>query len=388
MNIVHVVAYPEYVDGFGYQENILPVMHKKLGNDVSLITSTEVNRMGIKKTFEVSDYYSKEGIHIYRLANGFKIKKFRNKFPKLKGLYNLLEELKPNFIFIHSACNPTVIDIIKYKKRHRDVQIVADSHTDYINSAKSFISLNIQHKILKKHYIKKVEPFVNMFYGTLPLRCEFLEKVYKLPKTKIDFLPMGFDDSNIDYSNKSFYRDEVRTQFNIDDKDFVVCFGGKIERRKNVIELIKAIKELPTNVKLLIFGTPAEDVKEEFEKEIMSERIVYVGWVKSDEVYKYFFASDIAVFPGTHSVLWEQAISCGLPCIFKKWEGITHVDLGGNCILLDDVSKDILKNNILNLYEDTDLKNRMASIAINEGRKNFSYLEIAKKSLGDLYVND
>jgi glycosyltransferase involved in cell wall biosynthesis len=56
--------------------------------------------------------------------------------------------------------------------------------------------------------------------------------------------------------------------------------------------------------------------------------IIYVGWVKPGEIYQYYMASDVAVYPGGQSVLWQQAIACGLPLICKYWYGCEYLDLG------------------------------------------------------------
>ena len=54
-------------------------------------------------------------------------------------------------------------------------------------------------------------------------------------------------------------------------------------------------------------------------------------------------ASDLCAFPGTHSVLWEQACACGLPGVFRDWEGMHHVDVGGNAVFLKDASAEGIK---------------------------------------------
>ena len=40
-SIVHVCLANFFIDGYGYQENILPKFHKRLGYEVSVLASTE-----------------------------------------------------------------------------------------------------------------------------------------------------------------------------------------------------------------------------------------------------------------------------------------------------------------------------------------------------------
>ena len=106
-----------------------------------------------------------------------------------------------------------------------------------------------------------------------------------------------------------------------------------------------------------------------------------MGWIPSQKTYDYFLAADIGFFPGTHSVLWEQAIGLGLPCVFKKWEGIQHVDLDGNCLFIDSSEMDEIKECILRLYNDSRLVEAMRKVALSRGISEFSYYEIAKKAI-------
>ena len=121
-------------------------------------------------------------------------------------------------------------------------------------------------------------------------------------------------------------------------------------------------------------------MKQEFEKLSSRDRIINLGWITPEQANNYFFAADIACFPGTHSVLWEQAVGLGLPAIFKRWEGIDHIDLDGNCIMLDDVCVETIKKSILDVYNNKRLFVSMQESA-KEGIKIFSYYDIAKRAI-------
>jgi hypothetical protein len=122
-------------------------------------------------------------------------------------------------------------------------------------------------------------------------------------------------------------------------------------------------------------------MKSEVEQLIKGQDIIYIDWLASKEIHKYFFASDLAVFPGTHSVLWEEAVGLGLPCIFKKWEGIQHVDLGGNCMFIEEVNGSSIKDVLLKITEDKSTLEEMKEKAELLGPKKFIYSEIARRSI-------
>jgi len=86
----------------------------------------------------------------------------------------------------------------------------------------------------------------------------------------------------------------------------------------------------------------------------------------------------LVIFAGLHSVLWEQAVGQGRPCIFKSLPGFTHVDLGGNCKFLNVSSKEEIETTIQDCISDYP---QMLKVAQEKGLKTFSYAEIAKKAL-------
>lgn len=101
----------------------------------------------------------------------------------------------------------------------------------------------------------------------------------------------------------------------------------------------------------------------------------------SEESFRIFAASDLIVFPGRHSVYWEQAVAMAKPIIVKYWEGTTHVDIGGNCIFLyNDDEKEIVSH-LSNLIDNPNVYQKLLNNAEKNIRKEFLYSEIAKRSL-------
>jgi 1,2-diacylglycerol 3-alpha-glucosyltransferase len=145
---------------------------------------------------------------------------------------------------------------------------------------------------------------------------------------------------------------------------------------------MKAVDELKNeNTKMIVFGTSNNQMKPIIEVLGKSNRIRYIGWIESDKVYDYFLASDLAVFPGTHSVLWEQAVGTGIPCVFKYWEGMDHVNLGGNCKFLYDNRVTEIKSVLEEILNDHTEYLKMKKNAEEIGVTKFSYKEISKRAI-------
>lgn len=384
MKILHCCLASFYIDDYGYQENILPIMHQLQDHKVSILASTEtfLGNSVIGYTNSGS-YITKEEIPLIRINYVKWLPAILSiKLRIYQDVTKNLEKLQPDIIFIHGSQFISINALAKYAKKNPHVKIYVDGHTDFINSGTNWVSKNILHRIIYKWCAKRIEPYTIKFYGVLPIRVDFFTDVYGIPPSKVELLVLGFDPTKVDFSRKYEIRKRLRNELSIPQKNLVIITGGKIDSRKKIDILMETVINLNIpDISLIVFGTPSEDLKTKINALIKSENIKYIGWVPSDKVYDYYLASDLAVFPGTHSVLWEQAVGVGLPCIFKKWEGMQHVDLNGNCLFMENVSE--LEEMILSLYNNRSKLLEMRKVAEEKGKKEFSYYEIAKRAIGN-----
>lgn len=381
MKIVHLCLSCFYIDNYSYQENMLPKYHVKMGHDVTVIASlVSFNKDGKPCLLKsASEHFDKDGYKVIRLAYKSPNKLYRT-LRKYEGFYETLENEKPDIIFSHGVSMADNSVLRKYLKKHTNVKLYADNHADYINSATNFISRIVLHKIIWKHYAKKIEPYLIKCYGVTPMRCRFLKEMYNLNSNIIDFLPMGVDDDSIP-KNRDEIRNNIRKQYNIGEEDFLIFTGGKIDIRKNTHILIDAIKQLNNSkIHLVICGVLSPEM--EYLKNKFYENIHYLGWCDSKQVMDNMIASDFACFPGTHSTLWEQAVGVGLPCIFKFWNETTHTNINSNCIFINSDNSSELKDAIIRMV-DKDFYLQQKEKAV-EASKSFLYSDIAKKAI-ELY---
>lgn len=380
--IVHLCLSSFYIDGYSYQENMLPKYHVKLGYEVTVIASlVSFDKHGVRCYLKEGTYEChNDGYKVIRIdyKKGF----LRSVYKKLRfysNTYNLLVSENPDIIFVHNTSFGDAKCVKKYAKEHPEVSLFADSHADWINSARNFISKNILHKIIWRHYTQMLLPYYRKTYGVLPIRCDFLHDVYSVPREKIELLPLGVDDDAIP-PNTAEIKESIRSKLGIKNTDLVIITGGKIDELKNIHKLMQAFSLIDNNhMHLIIFGVIIPDFKEEFDK-FMSKNIHYVGWCNSEEVINYMLSADLACFPGTHSTLWEEAVGLSLPCILKDWEGMHHVDINGNCLFLKndtiiDIKEVLLKITEANTLKDLKQKAQLAA-------ESFRYSEIARKAIG------
>lgn len=382
MKIVHICLCGPMTDGLNYQENVLTKYHRKMGHDVTIIASEWVmTTNGKLEKIQKSNYYNSDDVKVIRLPLFWGT--VDNRLKKYKGLYRTVVKEEPDILFIHDCQFLDMYVLRKYIKKNKMLKVYVDNHVDYSNGAKGWLSRNILHKGLWRLCVKSVEPYVSKFYGVLPARVDFLQELYGIPKDKCELLVMGADDELVEKINSTENRKKICKKYNIKDSDFIVVTGGKINKyRLETLNLMSAVIESKIEtLKLIIFGSVDESIKEEFYELCKNKKIIYVGWQNVENTYRMMSLADIVVFPGLHSVMWEQAVALGTPCIFRKIKGFNHVDLGGNAIFLEDVSKKSLMNALENVVTDVKKQEKMKECAVSKGKKYFSYKDIAKRSI-------
>ena len=125
---------------------------------------------------------------------------------------------------------------------------------------------------------------------------------------------MGADEKYIVGKDRNVICKRVREQYGIPSDAFLVVTGGTLDKRKQQYLLFDAVKQLKEdNVWLLAFGTPTKEMEAVFDSYKTVSNIVMTGWLAAEKAYDLFMASDLAFFPGTHSVLWEQAVATATP---------------------------------------------------------------------------
>lgn len=385
MKIVHICLCGGYNDGWGYQENLLTKHNKLDGHDVTIITSRYVHDKSTDR-YELHpelEYESPIGIKIIRLKNLLVLPIGVNSRTRMyRGLYQRIAQEKPDILFLHGGqfFNGAVV---KYKKENPNVKIYVDNHSDFFNSANNWFSKHILHQIIWRVCVRRILPYIETYWAITPDCKEFLVRMYKVPEDRIRYLYLGADLPDVTESEKQRIRQSIRKSLQIPDESVVLISGGKINAEKKIETLLDALTKIESKkISLILFGSIVDDMKNVLTKKIESDdRVQYVGWIDSSKVIQYYWASDFAVFPGSQSVLWQQAIAAGLPCIFRHWDGVDYLDVGENCIFLENDDANELAEKIESLL-DKDLRDQMARAAAAKGAKTFSYSIIAKRAIG------
>lgn len=393
MNIVMLCDF--YNESLEYQENLLVKYYRKHGHAVTVIAST----------FEsVFDYYNDrhdtqapmrdyedQGARIIKLPYRFNILNRLRAYPRIDAI---LEEAKPDLIFVHDIML-NLPECVRYVKRHPDCRMILDYHADYSNSGKNWLSLKLLHGVVRKRYLDQARPHLSRIFPIVPAGAVFLHEIYGIPHADMEVLPLGADTDRGREVRAGGARARLRARHGIGDNDCVIFSGGKLDPLKRTEDLIDAVRGSDrTDLQLVIAGEAAANQQEY--KALLLERaggapnIRFVGWQNAIGVYEHLDMSDIAVFPASQSILWQQAISMGLPLVVgersagaTQLQDVSYLNTEDNIIVLDEHRPMVeqLRQHVERLAGDATLRRRMADGAARVTEQMLNWDSLIEKTL-------
>lgn len=320
MKIAHLCLSCFYFDGFSYQENILPRQNIADGHETIIIASLEsIDKNGKMIFLNEGSYLGTDGAMVYRIPYNKKIpKKLIHKIRSYQGLLDRLHEFNPDIIYFHGISAYELLTLKKYKAFNPNVKIIVDVHSDKNNSATNLISKYILHKLFYKSIFKSVEPVIDKIFCCSLEAKDFAEEIYDADKKKTEFYPLGGEClSDQEYNQR---RSETRSLLNIDGDKILLLQTGKINKKKKLIEALKAFSKVKSDKFVyLIIGNLEDEIKEDVEQLITQDsRVKFLGWANNNQLKDYLCASDLYMQPGSQSATMQQSLCLRNPVLLDN----------------------------------------------------------------------
>lgn len=389
MKIVHICLEAPYIDGWAYQENILPECHAKLNHDVTVIGSRNGLPYYIKKTIS---YENKIMPYIVGKVKVVRIKRlwsFWGKLDYYPDLPKILEMEKPDLLYHHGGQSLSILASKNYKKKYPNSKLIVDFHADYYNTASNMLSKLILHKLIWRRIIHHCLPFIDKMYCITPSVKKLCSELYNIKDTEMEYLYLGSIISPELNAKRETIRKEIRSKLGLSENAFLLITGGKLNKWRNLDITVDAFKKLNDDtLNLIVFGSPDPE-DEIFIKNITKgiPRIHMIGWINTEMITKYYLAADLALFPGRESVLWQLAIGTGLPIIIKKWYGTEYLNKGNAIFLYSDRSDELAQWILfLSKKESSFFLEKMRNSALQLAGNELSYMVEAKYIIDSLYT--
>lgn len=379
-----------YNETMEYQENLLAKYYLKHGHEVTIITSTFVS---------VFDYYNDRydssapartyydgAAKIIKLPYRYNILNRLRAYTRIDGI---LESEAPDLIYVHDIML-NFPEAIEYIKMHSGCRMIMDYHADYSNSGKSWISRKVLHGIVRKWFLDRARPYLSKIFAFTPAAIPFLHDLYRVPVEDIELLPLGADLDLCATTKSSGEGLRLRQSLGIAEDQIVIFTGGKLEPWKKTELLIDAIKRLShLPLTLIVVGDAdprfAQYKERLFEASRGCANIHFVGWLAAPDIYRHLSMAQMAVFPASQSILWQQAIAMGLPLIVGNVgnQDMSYLNLYDNIVILehDDIGRDRLAEEIAAIVSNPERMRSMSRGANDVAIEHLNWDKLIQRTL-------
>lgn len=345
MRILIVTTGNEFTPSMLYKENYIIKAAQDHGDEIFVFANQYTYVKG-KTELVVAE----EKVEGYKLKR-FKYRSYGNKtltsrVRRIDGLENEIIRLTPDLIFFNCGQVYNIKNLKLIKQALPDVKIVLDFSTKYLNSARNWLSRNIQHRLIYRSWLQQALPYVDKIFYISQESKVFAQEMYKFPDEIMEH--NNLPGETIPVETKMAYKHEIFAKLGITKDTIMFMYSGKIYPEKNVENLVRAfVRTKVPNFRLIIIGVYNDDASRlTLEPLIASDkRIKFMNFVNGSELTKYVCAADLYIQPGSISQTCQTAVCCGTPLCFNDIP--THREIyNGNGFFVDS------EEDIYNVFED------------------------------------
>jgi 1,2-diacylglycerol 3-alpha-glucosyltransferase len=380
MRIVHLCLSNFFIDDQGYQENLLTMENAKAGHDVTVIASRHINKLDGNYGFaDVCDTVNKHNVRVIRLRYHPIIpKQLGIRLRIHTGLFDLLEQLRPDVMVFHGISGWELFTVTKYIKKYPECTLYADNHADFFTAGRTWITRIFLHKIYYGWIIRHTYRYIKKILCVSPLTLKYAHEFYGIPAEKLELFPLGAQIHELDEIQKRSR--DFRSNLGIAQDNIVFVQSGKQYARKYLLETLRAFSSVGDfRFRFIIAGVLMDDVKRDALELIeKDERIIFLGWQSEDELSNLLCAADVYLVPGRQTATTQA--SMGSCCALVLEDHIAHhmyVERNGWLVNNEDDIKSVFSD----VSKNTNKLEEMKRLSYNFARANLDYGVLAQRYL-------
>ena len=323
----------------GYQEVHLAKAYARLGYTVKVFTSAasinlggSINQLSYKTgtTFD-----AKYGYEIQRLPSlSYKSKVLPFRLKKNVALFkpDVLIILGVAKIFPMALFNKDFFGKMKIISVYGDAKEYLDRGS-FSQKAKTFLH-EIGYSAIKHPLYRKAITYGDKLILNIPETNQLFHDFLNV-KDKVAFdskkvmLNLGYDPDEYFFNKED--RNVIRKELNVDSNEIVIITSTRINKRKNIEQIIELISKLNSkgkNVSYVIVGflndAYEKEVKSFIGKQPFPNKFKCFPFLNSKEIRKLYCASDIGIWLKA-AISIQEAMGTGLPIILENKPSVNHL---------------------------------------------------------------
>jgi glycosyltransferase involved in cell wall biosynthesis len=337
MKIAVVSAH--YMPEVGYQEVHLPRAFARIGHTVKVFTSDasvnlggSVNKLTYIPGISVDEKLKFEILRLPAVSYKSKAYSF--------SLRKAIEEFAPDVLVILGVAKifPRSLLTGRLSKKIKIVSIYGDSKEylergSFSQKIKTFFH-ELGYATIKKSLYKSAVKYSDKIILNIPetdmVFQDFLNAKEKpVYETKKVMLNLGFDPDEY-YFNETD-RADMRKKMHFEEDDIVIITSTRINKRKNLENIIKLISQLNSegkSVKYIMVGFLGDAYETELKKFIQTQSdpkaFVCFPFLDSKEIRKLYCAADAGIWLKA-AISIQEAMGTGLPVILENKPSVNHL---------------------------------------------------------------
>lgn len=211
-----------------------------------------------------------------------------------------------------------------------------------------------------------------------------LVRVYGLEPGRVDAIPLGVDDRFRSASEEDTRR--VRELYGLADRP-VILFVGKLSKRRNLPNLVRAVASLRTDHVLVLAGEDhlGIELAQVGRDAGIGDRLRVLGFVPDADLPALYHAAEIFVYPSDYEgfgIPVLEAMAAGTPAVTLDNSALGEV-AGDAAVLLPSGGVDELAGALARLGADPGLRAEYAARG-RERSARFTWAETARRTLESL----
>lgn len=337
MKIAVVSAH--YMPEIGYQEVHLAKAYARLGYTVKVFTSAaSVNLGGSISRLHYQKGLTKDpkfGYDILRLPSlSYKSKSLPFGLKKAVTTFNpdVLVILGVAKLFPMALLCPSIYHNTKSVSVYGDAKEYLDRNT--LKQKLKTLFHELGYRFIKYPLYQKAVRYNHRLVLNIPETNEVFLRF--LPKKDVDMfnakkvmLNLGYDPDDYFYTQKD--REEVRQKLNLTDDTIVVITSTRVNKRKNLENIISCISKLHATgkkVAYIIIGCLGDDYEQELKAFIRQQP--YPGsfkcfpFLNAAEIRQLYCAADVGLWLKA-AISIQEAMGTGLPVILENKPSLSHL---------------------------------------------------------------
>lgn len=347
--------FPPECAGIGYAAYHLAQSLKANGHNVTVITrgNWKGNKTRIVENVKVHALWFFPFLPPFHIrVHGFFVNKLLSKLEKELDVVHIQSPLVP----IIKTTKPTVVTV--HSTWHYEAKFFSKIGDWYSLAVKLFKNSFIEYEM---RLFSNADHFISI---SDTIKRE-LSHFYKIASSKISVIENGIDINKFSPKKGALI-------------NFKVISVGRFVYRKGFQDLISASQEVCSkypHAEIIIIGDGPlkEKLREQIYTQGLENNVRLLDSTSNDEIINQLRKSSMFVIPSYYEglpLVLLEALACGLPVVGTNINGIKDlIDNGINGFLIPTESPKRMANAIINLFENTRLRNEMSKNARTSAKR-------------------